>query len=119
MDNLLKKEKYILSETVTKERGSFIYELHDNHFFNKEKLDRLLIECKSLSSLYKKNGKSEQYCDVLKGVVSIFQHMLFLISCHFMPDDEFIIINYDSDLSSELISDYYIEFRVIINALII
>ncbi|HEX4504040.1 MAG TPA: hypothetical protein VH187_23215 [Scandinavium sp.] len=119
MDNILKKEEFILSETVLKRDGSFIYELHNNHFFNKDKLSCILAECELLPGLYKDHGKSENYTDILKGIVSTFQHIFFLISCHFMPDDDFIINNYDADLSSEIISDYYIEFRLLLNNLII
>ena len=118
MGNLLEKEKFILSETTLKEVGSFIYELHNNQLFNKDKLNFLLNECQLLLGLYKELGKSKKYPDILKGVVSTFQHILFLISCHFMPDDDFIINNYELELSSEIISDNYIEFRLILNDLI-
>jgi len=110
---------FILSETNLKKLGSFIYELHNNAFFDKGKLEFLLKECRILSDLYDKNGKTTQYVSVLKGIVSTFQHILFLISCHFMSDDIFVINNYDVDLSSEIVSDYYTEFRVILSNLII
>ncbi|MEZ2585827.1 hypothetical protein AB2B46_11745 [Kluyvera intermedia] len=93
MGNLSEKEKFILSETSLKEASSFIYELHNNQLFNKDKLSLLLSECQLLLGLYKEHGKSESYPDILKGIVSTFQHVLFLISCHFMPDDDFIIYN--------------------------
>ncbi|MFG0515899.1 hypothetical protein [Kluyvera intermedia] len=117
--NLSEKEKFILSETTLKEASSFIYELHNNQLFNKDKLSLLLSECQLLLGLYKEHGKSESYPDILKGIVSTFQHVLFLISCHFMLDDDFIINNYELELSSEIISDYYIEFRLILNDLIV
>ena len=117
MDNLFKKESFIISETTLKETGSFIYELHNDQFFNKDKLNLLLNECQLLLHLYKENGKSEKHPEILKGIISTFQHTLFLISCHFMPDDDFIINNYEIELSSEIISDYYIEFRLILNEL--
>lgn len=119
VDSLMKKEKFIASETIFTEKGSFIYELHNDRFFNKVKLELLLSECLSLSILYKNLGKSERYNEILKGISSTFQHILFLVSCHFMPDDDFIIKNYDIELSSEIISDYYVRFRLILNSLII
>lgn len=119
MDRLFEKEKAVLSETILKKKkGSFIYEFHYNNFFDKNKLNDLLHECKSLSDLYRIHGKSEKYPAVVKGVVLTFQHALFLISCHFQPDDVFIISNYSSDLSSEIIFDYYMEFRLMLNELI-
>ena len=118
MDSLFKKEEFILLETVATGAGSFVYELHYNKYFNKVKLSNLLRECEELSGLYALQGKSSRYPDVVRGVTMTFQHVLFLVSCHFMEDDNFIIQNYKSDLSSEIISDYYVEFRYISKLLI-
>ena len=71
MDNLLEKEKFILSETTLKEEGSFIYELHNNQFFNKDKLNLLLNECQLLLGSYKEHGKSRNYPDILKGIMMV------------------------------------------------
>ncbi len=114
----MEKEKFIIYETVLKEEGSFIYDLHNNQNFQKEKINLLLTECRELLGIYKDNGKSNKYATILTGMTSTLQHTLFLISCHFMPDDEFTIKNYERDLSSEIVSDYYIKFRVVLHDLI-
>ena len=113
MDSSIELEKYILNEATSRNPNTFIIELHEESTFNKTKLNTLLENCKKLNIIYHETGKTPQYNTILSGIISIFEHTLFLISTHFMPDDNFRISNYESDLSSEIISDYYFEFRSI------
>lgn len=113
MDSSTELEKYILDEVTSKNPDTFIIELHEEGTFNKTKLNTLLENCKKLNTIYHTTGKTTQYNTILSGIISTFEHTLFLISTHFMPDDNFHISNYESDLSSEIISDYYFEFRSI------
>lgn len=49
MDTRIKLEKYILNEFQAKDSQTFLYQLHENSYFDKEKFSILLNICDSLA----------------------------------------------------------------------
>lgn len=111
-------EEVISWEKATEDPKSFMYQLHENNFFDTNKLAYLLATCYQLIKLYQHNGTTNNYFRVLKDVTTIFEYTLFLIACHFIEDDQFVIKNYTNDLTPEKIADYYSQFRTIREQLI-
>jgi hypothetical protein len=77
MDKRIKLEKYILNEFQAKDSQTFLYQLHENSYFDKEKFSILLNICDSLAKSYGEFGKTDNYNEVLKSLFVIFEHTLF------------------------------------------
>lgn len=106
-------ESKLRDEFSGKVEGTFIYDLHQLGVFNVLRFKSLLADTEKLANQYRLAGKSDSYLEIAKGGLFVFQHTLFLISCHFISDDVYRILNYEEDLSSEVVSDFYYEIRTI------
>ena len=119
MDNRIKLEKYILNEFQAKDSQTFLYQLHENSYFDKEKFSILLNICHSLAKAYGEFGKTDNYNEVLKSLFVIFEHTLFLLFTHFVEHDFFTISNYGKDFKAIDVSEYYSQIREITQKIIL
>lgn len=84
VDRWYEIDRYILTESQAKDEKTFLYQLDENFFFEKDKFNTLLFNCKDLANQYKSFGKSDNYIEVTKGIFIIFKHVFFLLFNHFV-----------------------------------
>ena len=119
MDKRKKLEKYILNEFQAVDNKTFLYQLHEDCFFNKKKFSKLLTKCNSLTKEYCEFGKSNNYNEVVTSIFAIFQYTFFALFNHFAENDIFIISNYGKDLTPSDVSKYYFQISEITKKIIL
>lgn len=119
MNKRIKLERYILKEYQAKDSQTFLYQLNYEFYFDKEKFSILLTNCNSLAKEYHEFGKSDNYDEVVKSLLAIFEHTLYLFFVHFVENDMFTISNYGKDLTATDVSDYYLQIRDITEKIIL
>ena len=119
MDKREKLEKYILNEFQAVDNKTFLYQLHEDWFFNKKKFSKLLTKCNKLTKEYCKFGKSNNYNEVVKSIFVIFEYTFFALFNHWVKNDLFKISNYGKDLTPRDVSKYYLQIREITEKIIL
>lgn len=118
MDRRSEVERDILAEAQAKNENSFLYQLNERFFFDKEKFNKLLSKCDELANEYQFLGKTDNYSKVTRATLVIFEYVFFLLFNHFSEKDVFKIKNYGKDLTADDISDYYFQIRTITHKII-
>lgn len=70
-------ERYVLTEFRAKDEKTFLYQLNENSFFDKDKFNTLLSNCDDLANEYKSFGKTDDYIEVTKSIFIIFEYVFF------------------------------------------
>ena len=111
MNDIKEIEKFLMQEIDINNKNTFIYKLHYEAVFEKEKFDLLLNRSSYLIEYYENNGKTNNSMEIIKGIIVLFEHTLFLFYCNQVPSDSYKILNYKEALSEEIITDYYLIIR--------
>lgn len=119
MQNITQLEQIIINQSLAEDEQTFLYQLHELSLFDKTKFDQLLTNCLVLANTYHQSGKTDNYGQVVKGILLIFEHTLFLFYCHNAEHDYFHISNYGTDLTADDITNYYNTMRDITQKIII
>jgi len=111
MNEIQEIEKFLIKEVNIKNENTFLYKLHYDKIFDKEKFDLLLNSCFCLIEYYEGKGKTDNSIEIIKGIIILFEHTLFLFYCNQVSSDLYKILNHKEVLSEEIIADYYFAMR--------
>ncbi|OCG26450.1 MULTISPECIES: Imm41 family immunity protein [unclassified Gilliamella] len=119
IQNITQLENAIIHQAQAEDEQSFLYQLHELSFFDKSTFNQLLNNCQALAKAYQQLGKTNNYNEVVKGILLIFEYTLFSFYCHHAEHDYFHISNYGDELTTNDISDYYDKIRLITQQIIL
>ncbi len=87
MESIDELEKRLLVEITAKECDTFMYLLNACGVFDEVKFDNLISQIDCLANLYSSKGKTDNYKVIANGVMTLFEHAIFLFYSHESNED--------------------------------
>lgn len=107
----MKKRIYNLEKELDRDNSeSFIYELNKNAVFNIQKFEYLVQSIEEYLENSVKTTEKSHHLWIKNEIIIIFEHTLWSIACHYMPNDLFFIKNINE--IEEKLPDYYQTIRI-------
>lgn len=94
-------EKLLIEEIDSIKETTFLYQFHENGYFDREKFQGLIFHVNKLADFYIRNGKTENYKKIAAGIIDRFEYVICCFYWHLAPDDLYTIENYN-DIKEEI-----------------
>ncbi len=111
MESIEELEKRIFVEIEAKGRDTFMHLLNTCGVFDELKFDDLICRIDCLANLYGVEGKTDNYKAIANGIMTLFEHTIFLFYCHESNEDGFEIETFKGKPTAETVSNFYERIR--------